>query len=70
MLDIHKKFVPKTFQILSSHQFDMNQSIHIMDKALVYKWTKGDKYNGECWQKEEMSEQNKSTKNPTTSRHN
>ena len=35
-----------------------------MDKALVYKWTKGDKYNGECWQKEEMSEQNKSTKTP------
>ena len=32
-----------------------------MDQALVYKWTKRDKYNGECWQKEEMSEQEKFT---------
>ena len=39
-----------------------------MDKATVYMWTKRVKvWCGECWQKEEMSEKEKSTKkNPQT----
>ena len=37
-----------------------------MDKATVYMWTKREKCNGECWLKEEMYEQEKST----NSRHN
>ena len=38
-----------------------------MDKAIVCMWTKREKVQcGECWQKEEMSEQKKSTKTPQT----
>ena len=37
-----------------------------IDEATVYMWTKRGKCNGECWQKEKMYEQEKSTKTQQT----